>query len=518
MVPDRSFTISFTSDLHGYFSNLDYASGRELNSGLCNCAGLFVRDENALIIDGGDTLQGSPFTYYYHQNRDSGPYLPAQVMKAAGYHFLTLGNHDFDYGISQIEEYLATCGARCLCANVEGIRGVEKTALVMLENGIRVGLTGVTSHYVTHWEPPEKLAGITVTDAFEAASAAYQALIEAGADVTVCIYHGGFERDVATGRVVFHTDENQGWRICEELGFDVLLTGHQHLKIERADLFGTHTCQLPDKGTGFLRVDVSVPAPGAGEKVSASSRFIPAGETREKTIWDLLAPAEEKAARWLDLPVGHLDVPLLPKDPLSMALHGTLIANFFNQVQLEATGADISVTGLANAVKGFDKKDVSIRDVVSSYIFSNTLKVIEVDRRVLVAALERCAEYFTLDEQANIGISSAFLLPIPQHYNYDYFSGIEVVFDITKPVGERVTSVRFRGEELDASRKLSLCLNNYRASGAGGYPLYAQCPLLSEQSTEIAELIMDYISSYREIVVDKTKWLTVLSERKEKPV
>ena len=515
MVPDRSFTISFTSDIHGYFSNLDYASGKELNSGLCNCAGLFVRNENALIIDGGDTLQGSPFTYCYHQTRSTGTYLPAQVMKAAGYHFLTLGNHDFDYGIPQIEEYQETCGARCLCANVKGIRGVEKTALVTLKNGIRVGLTGVTSHYVTHWEPQEKLAGITVTDAFEAASSAFDELKEAGADVTVCIYHGGFERDVATGQVILHTDENQGWRICQELGYDVLLTGHQPLKIESADLFGTHTCQVPDKGSGFLRVDVQVPTPEKGEKISAVSRFIPAGETRDETLWRLLAPYEERAAHWLDRPVGHLDVPLLPEDPLSMALHGTLIANFFNQVQLEATGADVSVTGLANVVTGFTRKSVSIRDVVSSYIFSNTLKVIEVDRRVLAAALERCAEYFMLDEKGKIGISSAFLLPIPQHYNYDYFSGIEAVFDLTRPVGERVISIRFQGEELDSSRKLTLCLNNYRASGAGGYPLYAECPLLSEKSKEIAELIMDYISSHREIVVDQTKWLTVLSERKE---
>ena len=60
MVHNRSFTISYTSDIHGFFSNLDYASGKEHASGLCNCAGLFVRGENTLIIDGGDTLQGSP--------------------------------------------------------------------------------------------------------------------------------------------------------------------------------------------------------------------------------------------------------------------------------------------------------------------------------------------------------------------------------------------------------------------------------------------------------------------------
>ena len=510
MVHNRSLTISFTSDIHGYFSNIDYASGKEQASGLCNCAGLFARGENTLILDGGDTLQGSPFTCYYQKSRHTEGYLPAKVMNAAGYQFITLGNHDFDFGVGQIEEYLAQLNARCLCANIEGIRGVEKTALVTMENGLRVGLTGVTSHYIPLWEPPENLIGVTVSDAFEAAAEAWDNLIAAGADVTVCIYHGGFEKDTDTGFEVFHTDENQGWRIARELGFDILLTGHQHLEIDGKDLFGTYICQPPDKARGFLHLEVDVPSPESGEKIKTVSRFIPAGKERDEAVWSILASAEDQAARWLDCPVGRLDIPLSPQDPLSMALHGSLIANFFNQVQLEATGADLSVTSLPNTVIGFTE-DVSIRDVVSNYIFSNTLKVIEVDRHVLAAALERCAEYFELDEEGKPYISSTFLHPIPQHYNYDYFYGIHAVFDLRRPVGERVISILYRGQELDPSGKLKLCVNSYRTSGAGGYPLYASCPLLSDSGREIVEIIMDYVSSHQKIIVDKTKWLTVLS-------
>ena len=517
MAHNRNFTISYTSDIHGYFSNLDYASGKETASGLCNCAGLFERGENTLIIDGGDTLQGSPFTYWYQNQKKStgGDYLPSRLMNAAGYQFLTLGNHDFDYGAAQIEEYLAHLEAQCLCANVEGIRGVRKTAVVTLENGLRVGLTGVTSHYVKRWEPPENLAGVTVADAFQAASKAYDLLKAEGVDVTVCIYHGGFEKDTATGRDVFFTDENQGWRICQELGFDVLLTGHQHLRLDSADLFGTHTCQPPEKAAGFMRVEVRVPDASSEEKISAVSRYIPAGEERFPALWALLEPFEKEAAAFLDQAMGHLDVPLRPGDHLDMALHGSLLANFFNQVQMEASGADLSVTCLANTITGLGQ-NVSIRDIVSSYIFSNTLKVIEVDRPVLAAALERCAEYFAMDGRGSLRISDSFLYPIPQHYNYDYFYGLEAVLDPLRPVGQRVVSIRFQGKELEASRKLKLCLNSYRASGAGGYGCYTGCPVLSEQTKEIAELIMDYVSSHRNIIVDKTKWLTVLSERKEK--
>ena len=54
----RSMTICFTSDIHGYFSNLDYASGKRIPSGYVNCMRSFPRDGNTLILDGGDVLQG----------------------------------------------------------------------------------------------------------------------------------------------------------------------------------------------------------------------------------------------------------------------------------------------------------------------------------------------------------------------------------------------------------------------------------------------------------------------------
>jgi 2',3'-cyclic-nucleotide 2'-phosphodiesterase/3'-nucleotidase len=73
-----------------------------------------------------------------------------------------------------------------------------------------------------------------------------------------------------------------------------------------------------------------------------------------------------------------------------------------------------------------------------------------------------------------------------------------------------VISIRWKGEELRPEQSLTMCLNNYRASGAGGYDFYADCETVREQPVEIAELIISYLERHREITVDKTKWLTVL--------
>lgn len=501
----RKLRIYYTSDTHGFFSPIDYATGGSVDSGLANCMSNFQHSGNTLVIDGGDTLQGSPFTYWlYSQHRD-GDCVPARLLNLGGYDFITLGNHDFNYGKAEIERFLDALGAKCLCANVEGIRGVEKTAVITLENGLRIGLTGIVTHYVNHWETPDNLFGIKIGDTFSAAKSALDELKAQNVDLTVCIYHGGFENDIATGKLLSATGENQGWRICQELDFDVLLCAHQHIPVENLCVNGTYTCQPPDKARQYITMDVTVDDRG---KVSARSRLCDAGCAPLPAAMEYLAPLERETAQWLDTPVGHLDTPLLPEPPLEMAAHGSLIANFFNQVQLEASGADISSTSLANTVKGFEQ-DVTIRDVVSTYIFPNTLVTLRVDRRVLKSALERCAEYFTLGKDG-LEVSETFLHPIAQHFNYDYFAGVSAVFDLRRPVGERVVSIKCRGAELAEDKSLTLCMNNYRASGAGGYEVYRECDVVREQPTEISELIIEYIDRHRNITVDKTKWLEIV--------
>lgn len=502
---DRKLTVFYTSDIHGCFAPTDYARDCKAATGLANCAAGFADDGDTLILDGGDTLQGSPFTYWLYSRTEEKSLVAARLMNLAGYHFVTLGNHDFNYGVRELERYLEALDARCLCANVEGLRHCEKTAVVTLRNGLRVGLTGVTTHFVPFWEKPENIAGLRFTDAFAAARDALAELKKHGVDLTLCLYHGGYENDPDTGGPLAATTENQGWRMCRELDFDLLLTGHQHLCVELRRLFGTYTCQPPDKAKCCFRLELAVGEGG----VTASSTLCPAGELTSPAFASLLAPLEAETARFLDTPLGHLDTALRPAEPLARARDGSLIANFFNQVQLEASGAELSCTSLANSLRGFSE-NVTVRDIVASYIFPNTLKTIRVDRAILEKALERSADYFTVGGDGALRVSDSFLHPIVQHYNFDYIAGIEATLDLRRAPGERVTSILWRGGELPPDRTLTLCLNNYRASGAGGYAFYADCETVREQPEEISELIIAYVDRHREMTVDKTQWLHII--------
>ena len=515
----RTLTIRYTSDTHGYLYPTNYADMQDRPMGLMKLAGEYPHDGNTLIIDGGDTIQGSPLTNLYQRlspeekaaclsDDTYGTHPIAAMMNLAGYQFVTLGNHDFNYGVDALMDYLTNLDALCLCANIrdkEGRLPIAPYAVHQLENGLRVGITGVTTHFVNLWEKPENLVGIKVHEAFLAAAAALEELKQAGVDITVCIYHGGFENDLTTGELLSDTGENQAYRICRELDFDILLTGHQHQAKAGLQLFGTYACQSPDRCRQYVRMDAEVSADG---DVTAHSRLVEPGKPDER-LAAFLAPLDAQNAVFLDQPLGELDIPLLPGDHMEMAENGSLIANFFNQVQLEASGADLSVTSLANVVKGFNKQ-VTIRDVVATYVFPNTLQTLQVDRRVLKAGLERCAEYFELDEAGKLQVGQSFLKPIVQHYNFDYLSGLEVTMDVRRPVGDRVTSMVYEGKELEEGRTLTLCMNNYRATGTGGYPFYAKCRLVKDQPTEISQMIIEYIDRHKHVVVDKRKWLHVI--------
>ena len=212
--------------------------------------------------------------------------------------------------------------------------------------------------------------------------------------------------------------------------------------------------------------------------------------------------------KWLDRPAGHLDVPLVAQAPLERALNGSLLANFVNTVQLWASGADISACSLPNEFKGMGE-NVTVRDVVSTYVYANTLKVLRIPGSALRAYVEHTASYFDVGG-GRVRVSDRFLRPKIEHYNYDFFSGMDYTIDLRRPVGQRVTSMRVGGREIAPSEELRLCVNSYRASGTGGYDMLPGLVLEKDICSDVSELIIRYIEEKRDIAVDKHRYLTVL--------
>ena len=121
---EKTFQIYYTSDTHGHIFPVNYASNCPEDSGLLNLAAQVEKDGNTLVLDGGDSLQGTPLTQYYLEHRGQWPIHPvAAAFNAMGLDYFTLGNHDFNFGYGALRDYLNAMDGVCLCTNVEDLGG-----------------------------------------------------------------------------------------------------------------------------------------------------------------------------------------------------------------------------------------------------------------------------------------------------------------------------------------------------------------------------------------------------------
>ena len=490
--------------MHGFVYPTDYTNNEKKPIGMLNVINSFTKDENTLIIDGGDTIQGSPFTTFLTgEEFDIHPI--AKVMNGGKYDFVTLGNHDFNYGYNNLKSYLENINGSCICANVKdktGFLPIKEYAIKTMGNGLKAAIVGFTTDFINVWEQPKNLEKFSVEDTFSNVKRIYEEVKDL-ADIIIGVYHGGFEKDIDSHKSLSETKENLAYKICQELGFDILLTGHQHMAIEGQKLFDTYIVQTPQNGQKFIELNLEYDK----EIVNIESKLVQPEVNPNKEIYEELMPIEEKVQKWLDSPVGHLDVDLNPKSHIEMAMEGSNLANFINMIQIEESGAHISCTSFANSIKGFNK-DVTVRDIVSTYIYPNTLVVLKITGEILKKALERCGEYFAYDGKDTV-VSDVFLKPKVEHYNYDYFSNIDYGYKLGKDGKNTLEYVKFKGQDVKDDEEFTLVMNNYRASGAGGYEFYKECEIVKEIQVEMTEIIINYFERHKKVVVDKSKYINV---------
>lgn len=517
----RSFSINYTTDLHGYIFPTDYLDSALKEQGLSRLVGGFERGGNALTIDGGDLLQGSPFTTMLHRIAPDSLAM-AESMNRAGYDYVTLGNHDFNYGLAHLKTYLTHLSARCLCCNVRDKKGelpIEPYRIHTLANGLRVGLIGAVTHFIRQWEKKETVDALLIENPYEAVRRILPA-VRGKSDIVVLIYHGGFEKDVDTGKTVSDTDENQGWMMAGLPGIDLLLTGHQHQQIAGKTVRGTPVVQAGCNAQCFASVQGSVDGQGRVNVVSRLERavFAPDG-----ALLAALQNEEDAVQKALDEPLSELDTDIADVPPLERALKGSLAANFINQVQREVSGAPISACAIAPEHLTIPRR-LSVREVLAAYPYANTLFVLSMTGAMLKRYIETALTYFEVIERDTplpgeslvyplenggaIAVSEPFLKPKIAHYNYDFFSGVEYVFDLARPPMRRLVSCAVDGQAIDENAAYTVCLNSYRAGGSGGYGFLREATVLGEIQRDVATLMIEYLNERPHAHVDQTRYLT----------
>src|SRR4029078_3794147 len=171
-VPQRvQITIVGTTDLHGNIDPIDYYTNKSDNRGLAKIATLIKRvrreQPNVLLIDSGDTIQGSRLESF-HSRKNNQPIDPMMlVMNSLNYDAMAVGNREYNFGLKVLEKERQEAKFPWLSANTYDIKTGKthyQPYLVRDIAGVKIGILGLTTPGVPSWDNPQNYAGLQLSN------------------------------------------------------------------------------------------------------------------------------------------------------------------------------------------------------------------------------------------------------------------------------------------------------------------------------------------------------------------
>jgi 2',3'-cyclic-nucleotide 2'-phosphodiesterase/3'-nucleotidase len=523
-----------TTDLHGAIYPLDYYADRPAALGLARVSTLVEEERRlhpeAMLIDCGDTIQGSPLEYLHQRAvREKGGTASRDpmmlVMNYLRYDAMAVGNHEFNFGLPVLLKARGEAEFLWISANVtpaateqEAIavskRQYEKAAdhmgdrtfepmLLKQVNGVQVAVIGLTTPAIPNWEPPEHIQGYRFEPAPEAARFwVRHARQVRDADLVILAAHTGLERDPESGEPVGDqlAGENAVYQLAAGTsGVDAIVFGHTHQEVPERVLNNVLLVQPKNGGRSLAELTFVLERPDGGGRWQVSekrSRLIPVTNDTpaDPKVLEIARPYHEAAERYLKTPVAQAARDLDTR--LGRVVPGGGALEAIHEVQLAAAKADVSLAALFNASLRIPKGPVTVRQLASLYVYENTLVAIEATGRMLKDALEHSARYFNQYRGPGGG---PLINPKVFGFNYDTAAGVTYRIDLSQPAGQRIVDLRFKGQPLAPDRKLRLAINSYRKSGGGGYTMFHDARVLWQSNQDIRQLMIDYYTNKKVI-------------------
>jgi len=506
-------TFLHTSDVHGHIANWDYFADREADLGLTLVAGIVREERKAdpqlLLLDGGDTIQGTPLVYHYNVERPRSRNPMAVIMNAMRYDAMVIGNHEYDFGQTVLNKFIEEAEFPVLCANVSWTGGGSPYTryTVRTVKGIPVGILGLITPGVPSWEPAANIRGLVFRDAVETATELVPRLLDRGAEVVLVLAHSGLydKKRHASGPEPASYQGEDAEAVRRDFvahlahtcpGIDVIFAGHTHRRVPEMSINDVLVVQPDHWGKGVSKVSVRA-VPGQGV-VSKKGEFIScAGRRPDLRMAALARRYHRTALRYCREPIGTATAAF--GSGRAARRRDTPLVDLINAVQAELAkeaGLEVDVTAAAvfTEAAGLDAGPVDLREIYGMYQYENTMAVVEINGDIMRRAIEHSARYWqTYDPGGSNAVDRAIAAPGQWGYNWDMYSGIEYDVDISKPVGERVTELKMDGKPLAADRRFRIAINSYRAAGGGGYVMYKEGKRLWESAISIRTAIENHL-------------------------
>jgi len=426
------------------------------------------RPDNTLLLDGGDTWQGS----YTSLLEDGGDMV--RTMNALGVDAMT-AHWEFTYGADRVEELIGELDFPFLAGNVvdtDWEEPVFSSTEYFDRGGVKVAVIGQAFPYTPVANPRYKIPAWSFGIRENAVAEHVEAARDEGAELVVLLSHNGFDVDrKLAGRVP---------------GIDVVLTGHTHDALPRVEQVGKTLLVASGSHGKFLsRLDLDVKG---GTLADFRYQLIP-------VVSDAITPDPEMAAVIDEIRAPHEETlrTVLGRTESLLYRRGNFNGTFDDlicQALLTERDAEIALSpGFRWGASLLPGQDITVEDVynMTAITYPNAYRI-EMSGQMLKDVLEDVADnLFNPDPYYQQGGDMVRV------------GGLAYSIAVNKPIGERISDMTLLkdGSAIDAGR-------NYIVSGWASVNEGTQGP-------PIYDVVSDHIRKQQSIVVPKNQSIRVLA-------
>jgi 2',3'-cyclic-nucleotide 2'-phosphodiesterase/3'-nucleotidase len=519
---EKSVTLTFieTSDIHGMIFPYDFVNAKPTATSLAQVASLIAEERaanpNVVLLENGDSLQGSPVVYYYNFEKTDGPHIWSQMVNHLQFDAVSVGNHDIEAGHAVYDKLYEEMQASVLCANAVKPDGTPYFTpyAVVNKGGIKIAILGLVSPKIPDWLPPQFWTGMEFEDMVESAKKWVPVIMEKEKpDVLVGLFHAGV--DYTYGNVTADTkfNENASQLVAQKVpGFDLVFVGHDHSGWDGMgwDPAAKKKVEVKDPNGKTVYIYGAL---NAARKIPVVNMMLDWNE--ETKAWDKrvrgalvdmasykpdpefmakFEPSSKAVKAWVDRPIGKMDGVITTRDSM---FGDSAFVDLIHRIQLElskdpAVGlapADISFAAPLSAdakIPTSADGTLYVRDMFNLYVYENFLYTMTMTGKQVKDFLEYSYQFwfdtmpnpgnhiinFQKDKEGKLVLDNRTNMPLTatRYYNYDSAAGINYVVDISQPAGKRVSIYSMAdGRIFNPNTTYTVAINSYRGSGGGGH-------------------------------------------------
>ncbi|WP_155326425.1 bifunctional 2',3'-cyclic-nucleotide 2'-phosphodiesterase/3'-nucleotidase [Alkalilacustris brevis] len=484
-----------TADLHMHLLPFDYCRDSTANQpALAHVQHLICQlrkeAQNSLLFDVGDFLQGTPMADFLAGSRPAcdTPHPIIAAMNGLGYDAVTLGNHEFNFGLDFLLHTLEAARFPVVASNLglvhpprqqatgASARLGRETLLIERElhisdhqcGTLRIGVIGLAPPQTVEWDHPQLGGRVAARDMVEAAREASEKLRAAGTDLVIALAHTGIGPAQHSPGM-----ENAALPLARLGGADLLMLGHSHMVFPGPAFEGLpdvdavagtlHGCPAVSPGhrashLGVIDLALKTGESGQGwEIASATARAIPvqrppgstppATPSRQGKVQVAVAAAHLATRAHLGRQIGRIATPMhsyfaqIADSPALRAvteakrhwLRGRLHGSPLAQLPVLAATPAYRCGGHGGPENYTDLPAGPLleRHLYDLYYYPNTIAVLKLTGRQVRDWLERAAGCYA---QVPPGARDIPLLaPNAPGYLCDHIDGLSYEIDLTLP-------------------------------------------------------------------------------------